>query len=622
MAIKFNCPHCKKALSVKDESLAGKKAHCNGCKKPIIIPKPEPAAAAPAPPAEDVEALAVAALADPKPDPAAVQESQTFKFACPQCGESIRMSRELAGKNAPCPECRRIIKVPQPKTKDPADWRKKDDHLPASARRDTQPVPEGAWDPAKGKMVSGQALVEAGVIPKKKRPGMTRRQKVYRWIAGGAGALLLIFAAVFAWGAWREGKQDALVERALKMAEPGDGKATEPAAEANRAAGEYYIRAGRRDSAEKAQKHFAKARDLLGDGKSKSGAERDLLLADLLVSQTDLGGGDDEAEGGRRLKWGGPTGGAMKELTHTLSRFSSSWGRLHALRLAARKLIARGRAQEAIQLADQSAGNQAAEGGDGETFAYEAPEALAVVGLELFRAKQTDLAAKVADRAAERNAGAEGEGAARPPLAPSVVALCLALGKPEPKPPGKAAEDDDLSAAGRAAGLALQGNLAAARAVPNRPAEVRFRILVMLAEATGDPADVDAAVSLLDGELNDRKVPPWLVYRLAQLAAKPGQAERVEHLAERVSDPGLKARAQLEMVRARLDANRDRAGDEALEGVDGGALAQALAREALARHNGRHDYRGTVNAVEGWEESVRPFGLLGAVLGARDDKGK
>src|SRR5262245_43526259 len=114
MAIKFNCPHCKKVLVVKDDSLAGKKAACNGCKKIVVIPKGSNGAITPAP-AEDVEALAAAALAEPKPDPVAAQEAATFEFECPQCGESVKMGREFAGKNAPCPECRRIIKVPLPK---------------------------------------------------------------------------------------------------------------------------------------------------------------------------------------------------------------------------------------------------------------------------------------------------------------------------------------------------------------------------------------------------------------------------------------------------------------------------------------------------------------------------
>ena len=34
MAIKFSCPHCRKALNVKDH-LAGKKAQCPACKKPV-----------------------------------------------------------------------------------------------------------------------------------------------------------------------------------------------------------------------------------------------------------------------------------------------------------------------------------------------------------------------------------------------------------------------------------------------------------------------------------------------------------------------------------------------------------------------------------------------------------
>ena len=141
MAIKFNCPHCKKALSVKDESLAGKKAACTGCKKIVVIPKPVPAA-----PAEDVEALAAAALAEPKAD-AAGARSQTIDFECPQCGESIQMARDLGGKNAPCPECKRIIKVPVPKVKEGAEWRRKDDsYRPGRGGTPSRP-PKGRGSP-------------------------------------------------------------------------------------------------------------------------------------------------------------------------------------------------------------------------------------------------------------------------------------------------------------------------------------------------------------------------------------------------------------------------------------------------------------------------------------------
>src|SRR6516164_3158746 len=106
MAIKFNCPHCKKAFNVKDE-LAGKRAACPGCKKVLVVPAPQKAAV-------DVEALAASALADDHSAATATTVAGTIDFNCPNCDEAIQMSTDLGGKQAPCPECRRIIKVPMP----------------------------------------------------------------------------------------------------------------------------------------------------------------------------------------------------------------------------------------------------------------------------------------------------------------------------------------------------------------------------------------------------------------------------------------------------------------------------------------------------------------------------
>jgi hypothetical protein len=609
MAIKFTCPHCKKALSVKDESLAGKKAACTGCKKVIVIPKP--GAAAPAAPDEDVEALAMAALAEPKPDAATAQESATFEFECPQCGEQIKMGREFIGKNAPCPECHRIIRVPVPKTKDPADWRQTDT-LPAGARRDTEPAPEGAWEPSRAKGVSVEALTQAGVIKKKKKPGLTRRQKITRALIGSAAGLVVLVGGLFAWSAFAHTKQDTVVAKAAEAAEKGPSK--EAAAEASRAAGEYFLRAGTRDAADKAQQRFAKARDLLE--KSPSGPGRDAMLADLLVSQVDLGGGKDEAARGARLKWE-PT---LEELKKTFSHVSSPAGRLHALHLVGRKLIADGRAEDAAKLAGQAGGNKGGDAAEPEAL-FEGPESLAVLGIELFRANDKNRAGLLADRAAQKYMPQPG-GAERPALAPSVVALCVALDKPPPKP-GKAKDDEQWFLVGQAAGLALKGEAAAARNGNADKPEWRLRVLTALAEATGDPADVDAAADVLDGLANGKEkepVSPWLVYRLARVAAeKPGGADRALKLADQISDPGLKVLAQLLVVRARLEGSKDRAGDGVLEGIDGGPHAQSVGRELLARHNGRID-AGTIKAVEGWEESVRPFGVIGAALGGQDGR--
>jgi DNA-directed RNA polymerase subunit M/transcription elongation factor TFIIS len=608
MAIKFKCSNCQAALSVKDDSSAGRKIGCPKCKTLVVIPKP--AAASPTPD-EDVEALAAAALSEPKPDPVAVQASDTIDFECPQCGEPVKMAREFAGKNAPCPECRRIVRVPMPKAKDPADWRNKGDTLPTGARRDTEPVPEGAWESSRAKGVSAAALSEAGLIPKKKKPGLTRRQKITRGVGIGAAVLVVAVGGLFAWSAWAHNKQDTQVLAAAEAAEKGKSK--EAAAEAHRAAGEYFLRTGTRDAGDKAQQRFAKARDLLE--KSQPGPGRDVLLADLLVSQVDLGGTKEEGDRGVRLK----PGPALEELKKTLSHVSSPAGRLHALRLVSRKLIAHDRAEDAAKLAGQSGGNKGADGNDPEV-AFEGPEALAVVGIELFRAGNKELAGKLSDRSVQIYAQLAGEEQERPPLAPSVVALCLALGKPEPKP-GK--DDKEQYLIGQAVGLALKGDADGARKItPDKPELLRLQVLTAVADATGDMADVDAAEGLLDADPKAKPPSPWLVYRLVLVAtAKPGQVDHALRLADRINDPGLKAMAQLQVVRARLEGNKDKAGDNVLEGIDSAPLQQALGREWLARHNAHHD-SGTIKAIEGWDESVRPFGLLGAILGAQDGKGK
>src|SRR5262249_23640215 len=147
---------------------AGKKAQCPACKKPLTVPA---TAAAPASSPVDFEALAAAALADEPKAPAPAAQPTTIEFKCYYCDETVRVSADLAGKQTPCPECRRIVKVPLLEKTQPKDWRQMDTRLPAGARRDAAPVPEGAWDTA-SVGVSRQALVEARAIPQV-RPRLT-----------------------------------------------------------------------------------------------------------------------------------------------------------------------------------------------------------------------------------------------------------------------------------------------------------------------------------------------------------------------------------------------------------------------------------------------------------------
>src|SRR5271155_571910 len=143
MAIKFNCPHCERSITVRDQ-LAGKRGHCPGCKQVITIPVPRQSSGAPAPPPEEVEQLAASTLVD-EPPPEEPPDTRTVDFTCPQCDEPVKVGIELEGKQSPCPSCRRIIKVPLLEKRDPKDWRKVDTKRLSLGKPDAAPEPEGAW---------------------------------------------------------------------------------------------------------------------------------------------------------------------------------------------------------------------------------------------------------------------------------------------------------------------------------------------------------------------------------------------------------------------------------------------------------------------------------------------
>src|SRR5262249_29143359 len=105
--IAFDCPHCRKPYKVKD-ALAGKKATCTACKKPMVIPtliSSRPVGG------EALESLAGSTLSDVTPLPAPMAAPAAIELDCPYCFEKIEFPPDRAGKQAPCPQCRRIIKV-------------------------------------------------------------------------------------------------------------------------------------------------------------------------------------------------------------------------------------------------------------------------------------------------------------------------------------------------------------------------------------------------------------------------------------------------------------------------------------------------------------------------------
>jgi hypothetical protein len=326
MPIKFKCPHCQKGLSVK-EQLAGKRAACPACKKPLTIPVPT---AAPA----DIEDLAASALADePKPQEAA-PEATTIDLDCPFCGEPIHMRADQGGQQAPCPECKRIIKVPMPAKKDPTDWRKVEARGPTLAKREEAPALEGAWGSTNKAAVSREALEEADAIPVVKEP-LTLKQKIKRGLLAVGVVGVLVLGCILLMNYWAQTVQDRAVSQALSFAGGKDGK--EKLKISPEAAGAVYLALGEMDllagKIEDARDRFRKAR---GRARTPTAVtfESDGVLLDLALAQVELGGTQGEKKA--RLPWDE----AARQWGQTVKAVSPA-GLTTALRQVCRRVLAR-----------------------------------------------------------------------------------------------------------------------------------------------------------------------------------------------------------------------------------------------------------------------------------------
>jgi len=578
MTIRFKCPHCQKTLGVKDQ-LAGKKAACPVCKKALTIPA---AVSAPA----DVEALAAAALADvPKPTEAAV-ESKPIEFTCPFCEADVRVASELGGKQTPCPKCKRIVKVPKLVEDKPKDWRAVDGQkVPAFARQAEPQAPDGAWAPAAARKVSQQALAEAGAVPEVPAEPVGIGVWIRRGVYGVAAVGVIVLAFVLLTNRKRESTLLEGLTRALEFIEPKSKIGPEATAAVQRAAGEFYAH---KPEPKKALEYLGKSRALAGqlptDG--THGIERDALLRDIALAWVDLGGGGKAMDDGTRVGWDR----VQKELERTLLQIESPDARASALRDVTTRLLEKGGEGEmaAFGLAIKVEGTDEKAG---------KPAAVQQVVLLLVRGK--------ADKAGEILPPPKGEeltdlptrlaysqGPARAGKYPEALKIADTTG-PDPL--------HRLHALLGVAAIAVGNTNPAGRATNARPA----------AEKAFDLAWVEAKKGL--------KIPPWTLIELGCVAARTGLDQRVKEVLERLPDPAARGRVQLEVVLAQLE-NSAAFGDPAGVSLpDKASLSHGLALEALARHNARVGSRAAVlDSVEGLEENLRPFVLVGLALGEED----
>lgn len=632
MTIKFECPNCHRKLSVKDE-LAGKKGKCPGCTKNVQIPAASAPAAAngparkpastpalpplPPPPAldgpqrtqEEIDAEAIDALID---KPAEVAAATEVTFACEMCGETVTFKADQAGKRAPCPECRRIIKVPaiEQKKEKPKDWREMDRQPPPPKTGN----PEDQLGATTTTGLTKKTQDEYDLIPRREKP-VPLIEKIF-WPA--AYGLVLLSAAGLAGGVYVRiygGEEQRLLDAGLGYVK--DGKAAkqlgpEGVAAVHRAAGVYFLNKEAPDAAAKGREQLEAALAALAGGRGD--VERDAGLLDVALATLDHSADqktDPAVERGEKLN----PDDAQKILTGVLRTIRDPDARREAIRLVAGRLIQRGQGERALALAGLSA-----------TAPTECAEAQALVGLEFHAGGSSDLAGRALDRALTPFAAKDA------PVVPAAVqALAQLMQKPLPPNPKTGPDAEEQEGTGKVIALARSGKLDEARALvrPLPDDQLRFRRTVALAVATAatEPTDVEAAIKLLEGPLKKNpNVPAWLVLRLVRLGVTAGlPADRLREVAflPEVDDPAARVRfAEVRGRAALVVLEKDLAGAKdsrsatlaELEKQHPGRLNALLATEILCRHNAAMN-SSWGNDIQGMDERQKAFAALGVLQG-------
>jgi hypothetical protein len=673
MPIKFSCPHCKKGLSVK-EHLAGKKGICPDCKKMLVVPglpappvapsaassapaqpapkapspapkapsptprAPSPAARAPnsaarapspaprvnsppppAPPprSEDVDAEAAALFSDEPAKPK--EEPKTVDFNCPFCDEALHLDAEFAGKKTSCPECKRIIKVPELVKADPKDWRQAQSYQgPSGARRTTEPAPEGTWESTNVKGVSAGTLAEAGLLPAKRPPVPLQRRIILGSLAT-ALVLTLTFGGLFLYRWFGHNKEEKALHEVLAYADSDGARARVGAAGAaalHVGIAEFYLRQESPDSGTRAREHLNRALNFLQNAPKGQDSEHDTALMDLAHAYVELGDGKATDDLESKKNWDA----THRALQSTLLAIRSPQARELLVRQVSRDLITRNQSARVLPLISTLY----------QTLPDEKLAGLSACALELLttghKAEAEQLASQVlvaypapeeGKKQKPKEKQKEKQKTKAPPLESEVVALALALQKKDVPKPGEGLDERNRELIGQAEGLARQGDTEKAlQMAQNAPsAQIRFRALLAIAGADrGKNLRAVEEAAGLAGQVGKSQELAWACLRLIIIGTEKGLAEeRMQAVANAIADKGLRARAQLILLQTRLAA--DRPVEEAdVDKIDQQTLAHALARKDLAHSKVRHD-PGWAKTVEGWGEPFRAFGFLGVALG-------
>jgi phage FluMu protein Com len=576
-------------------------------------------------PPVDADELAASLLFEDEKKPEVedpVAAGKPIKTECFYCGEAGEYPAELAGKQAPCLSCRKIIKIPLPVSDKPKDWREVE-RRPSGAKRDIQEL-DDAWGTDIRANV-GQDTLEATGAVEIKRPKEPLAKRIKRWTYITLSIALLAGLGWHGWKVRNISKQEGAIKTALAYVEK-DRKGpklitNEAAAEIYRCAGEFSIREDKPDDAVPFLKEAHGS--LLG---ARAGLERDLGFLELALTITDLSGTPEQVLDRKRRKWQD----VREQAKPTLAKITYPEVRADAARRITRRLITRG----------TTPAERAALALEAEALVLlmpvapeDRPELLARLGMELFLAGETASAEAVATKALGLY-----KAPSPPPVSPTLIALLIVLGKQkeanELAPPP--ANNQGLIPAEARVGYALAMALGddkwddarkLAADINGEPVDrvQAYLALAELALAKNKPEEAAALITEAAKSIGAPRVTPWMRFVLVRTGARAGKAAEMRELAKTAfaakDQVALLNRAQVEILRGELAL---KPGQSAMPEMQAEAEkkehAFPPALTLLARHNARYGSGdGTRGDVERWEpESFRAIGLVGVALGMQD----
>ncbi len=119
-------------------------------------------------------------------------------------------------------------------------------------------------------------------------------------------------------------------------------------------------------------------------------------------------------------------------------------------------------------------------------------------------------------------------------------------------------------------------------------------------------------------ERKEKTPSDWTVLELIRLASRTSAGDGLKEIVDNLS-PSSKARAQLDIFQGQLERNSAKAVDSArVEEIgEDKSIVRGFAWETFARHNSRLGAGGSI-AIDGFDESIRPFLHMGIALGEQD----